>query len=109
MMPSQGLVATATDGRSLLAASPVRVSLCIFIWLADHVGEISANVAAPKAARPMRGRFRQLRDAEAETKTQAKAAATLPEFKHGDWPFTPLVRPAVPQLQKLSGWVKSDR
>src|SRR5262245_11205055 len=101
MMPSQGLVATATDGRSSRAASPVRVSLCIFIWLATTWG-YCANVAESKS-QPANA----TKASNADTKTQAKTSAKLPEFKHGDWPFTPLARPAVPKLQKLSGWARN--
>jgi uncharacterized protein DUF1553/uncharacterized protein DUF1549 len=101
MMPSQGLVATATDGRSSPAASPVRVSLCFFIWLATTWG-YCANVAAPKS-----GPDDAVKASAAAAKAPAKTAAKLPEFKHGDWPFTPLTRPAVPKLQKLSGWARN--
>ena len=49
-MPCQGLVATATNGRRSFAASPVRVSLCIFTWLAPR-GDTAQCGGAESGAR----------------------------------------------------------
>ncbi len=105
MIPNQGLVANcAARVRSRIAEQIVCV-LFAFSLMVGIGGRYSAVAAEPSA------------EIEAAASTSAKAATSLSaaksptsansEFKHGEWPYCPLSRPAVPQLKRLANWARN--
>ena len=123
MQPSQGLVATATGPRkgfvrhtvSVLLAQLLVLSIpCILRAGADSaviaraaVETVSGVVAKSTPGTSTADELRASKSSTAESKSAAESDKN--QFKHGDWPFFPVERPAAPKLTKLKSWARAIR
>src|SRR5262245_10611515 len=88
MMPNPGMVAVcATRRRKPIAAEAIFVLSVLLAYLF-----CTACCAQDNAATTTAGTSSDLQTAG---------------FKHGQWPFQPLARPDVPQLNRLKKWAKN--
>jgi Protein of unknown function (DUF1549)/Protein of unknown function (DUF1553) len=109
MLPNPGPAACAATRRGLRAVSSVYTPLTILVclistWACTTLAE-EATTAPSSVTESSATSQDAVANPAATTESNHFGPAHLQEFKHGDWPFRPLARPAVPELKQLGHWV----